>query len=219
MEERIRQRAGLHQPGTSSSPPPAARVACAIFAGLNGGPGASSFGYGYLTELGPFYVSSKNVSANPAAWQKLEENPKAWTTVRASLPRLRDLRHPVSREHSREFCLAFLLAPGWAGRECDLPRVPVECRLLLLRREADGGARGAADGSMLLDRHVHRQAQLRRSAGVLRQVPGVPNQPVLHLGRELCRSALLAFGGTKRAKRIASRWHVPRQARDTPEQN
>ena len=36
---------------------------------------------------------------------------------------------------------------------------------------------------------------------------------------ELCRSALLAFGGTKRAKRIASRWHVPRQARDTPEQN
>ena len=23
---------------------------------LNGGPGASSFGYGYLTELGPFYV-------------------------------------------------------------------------------------------------------------------------------------------------------------------
>ena len=49
--------------------------------GLNGGPGASSFGYGYLTELGPFYVRSKNASANPASWERLEANPKAWTTV------------------------------------------------------------------------------------------------------------------------------------------
>lgn len=53
----------------------------ALQTGLNGGPGASSFGYGYLTELGPFSVRSKNVTANPASWERLEANPKAWTTV------------------------------------------------------------------------------------------------------------------------------------------
>ena len=39
---------------------------------MNGGPGASSFGYGYLTELGPFYATNSS---------GVQENPKAWSTV------------------------------------------------------------------------------------------------------------------------------------------
>ena len=43
---------------------------------MNGGPGASSFGYGYLTELGPFFVTP-----GTGGRQTVRENPKAWTTV------------------------------------------------------------------------------------------------------------------------------------------
>jgi carboxypeptidase C (cathepsin A) len=53
---------------------------------LNGGPGASSLGFGYLTELGPFYVdetaaTGSDSAPNTPAVPTLVANPTAWTTV------------------------------------------------------------------------------------------------------------------------------------------
>ena len=50
---------------------------------LNGGPGASSFGYGYLTELGPLSVETDNATAlrGDGLPPRLVRNPHAFTTV------------------------------------------------------------------------------------------------------------------------------------------
>lgn len=45
-----------------------------------GGPGSSGFGYGYMTELGPFHLSAASLAGNPAV-PKLEANPYSWDHV------------------------------------------------------------------------------------------------------------------------------------------
>jgi serine carboxypeptidase-like clade 1 len=62
----------------SSGPDP---TAAPVVLWLNGGPGASSFGYGYLTELGPFYAVGGNASSTTSSLPELRANPAAWTTV------------------------------------------------------------------------------------------------------------------------------------------
>jgi len=43
-----------------------------------GGPGSSGFGFGYMTELGPFHLSASSMSGGPSAVPKLHANPDAW---------------------------------------------------------------------------------------------------------------------------------------------
>ena len=50
-----------------------------LVAWFNGGPGASSFGYGYLTELGPFWAVASNDTSETVP--TLHPNPTAWSRV------------------------------------------------------------------------------------------------------------------------------------------
>ena len=144
--------------------------------GLNGGPGASSFGYGYLTELGPFSVRSKNVTANPASWERLEANPKAWTTVANVL----FLESPSNVGFS--YCgpagtKVTVVQALYCRCHSAVPRVRLRGCLTMLR--VPGAVCSAVPA---VDRHFDSPAQLRRLAVLLQQVSRVQDQSFLYLG-------------------------------------
>lgn len=60
-----------------------------------GGPGSSGFGYGYMTEIGPFHLSSKSMEGNPSI-PKLQPNPYSWDR----LGNLLILEHPPGTGYS-----------------------------------------------------------------------------------------------------------------------